>query len=145
MIHSQNLRVVHPTALPAIVGSTATSTVVVDRRGYDQVTILVSKASSAGTAFASVLKVEESDDNSSYSNVTALVKDGSGGFTMTAVSTNDASVVKMDIDCLAKKRYLRLSVAAEARTNKSVVALLSRGEEYPSTEADVNVTKLVKG
>lgn len=145
MIHSQNLKVVHPTALPAIVGSTATSTVVVDRRGYDQVTMLVSKAASAGTAFASVLKVEESDDNSSYSNVTALVKDGTGGFTMSAVSTTDASVVKMDIDCLAKKRYLRLSVTPDVSAVVSVVALLSRGEEYPATQTDVNVTKWVKG
>ena len=145
MIHSQNLKVVHPTALPAVVGSTATSTVVVDRRGYDQVTMMVSKAASSGTAFASVLKVEESDNNSDYSNVTALVKDGVGGFTMSAVSTTNASVVKMDIDCLAKKRYLRLSVTPDVSAVVSVVALLSRGEEYPATEADVNVTKWVKG
>lgn len=145
MIHSQNLKVVVPTALPGVVGSTATSTVVVDRRGYDQVSLVVSKAASTGTAFASVLKVEESDNNSDYSNVTALVKDGVGGFTMTAVSTSNASVVKMDIDCLARKRYLRLSVTPDVSAAMSVVALLSRGEEYPTTEADVNVTKLVKG
>lgn len=145
MIHNQNLKVVQPTAMPALVGQTATATVVVDRRGYDQVTMMVSKAASTGTAFASVLKVEESDNNSDYSNVTALVKDGSGGFTMTAVSTSNASVVKMDIDCLAKKRYLRLSVTPDVSAVVSVVALLSRGEEYPATEADVNVTKWVKG
>lgn len=146
MIHSQNLKVVHPTALPALVGQTATATVVVDRRGYDQVTMMVSKSAvAAATSFASVLKVEESDNNSDYSNVTALVKDGVGGFTMSAVSTTNASVVKMDIDCLAKKRYLRLSVTPDVSAVVSVVALLSRGEEYPATEADVNVTKWVKG
>lgn len=145
MIHSQNLKVVHPTALPATVGATATSTLVVDRRGYDQVSVLVSKAASAGTAFASVLKVEESDDNSDYSNVTALVKDGVGGFTMAAVSTVNASVVKMDIDCLAKKRYLKLSVTPDVSAAVSIVALLSRGEEFPATQSDVNVTKWVKG
>jgi hypothetical protein len=145
MIHSQNLKVVHPTALPATVGSTATSTLVVDRIGFDQVSVLVSKAASSGTAFASVLKIEESDDNSDYSNVTALVKDGTGGFTMSAVSTSNASVVKMDIDCLAKKRYLRLSITPDVSAVVSVVALLSRGEEYPSSQSGVNVTKLVKG
>jgi hypothetical protein len=145
MIHSQNLKVVHPTALPATVGSTATSTLVVDRIGFDQVSVLVSKAASSGTAFASVLKIEESDDNSDYSNVTALVKDGTGGFTMSAVSTVNASVVKMDIDCLAKKRYLRLSITPDVSAVVSVVALLSRGEEYPSSQSGVNVTKLVKG
>lgn len=145
MIHSQNLKVVVPTALPGVVGSTATSTLVVDRRGYDQVSLIVSKAATTGTAFASVLKVEESDDNSNYSNVAALVKDGAGGFTMTAVSTVNASVVKMDVDCLAKKRYLRLSMTPDVSASMSVVALLSRGEEYPSSQADVNVTKLVRG
>lgn len=145
MIHSQNLKVVHPTALPAVVGSTATSTVVVDRIGFDQVSMLVSKAASSGTSFASVLKVEESDNNSDYTEVAALVKDGTGGFTMSAVSTSNASVVKMDIDCVAKKRYLRLSATPDVSAVMSVVALLSRGEEFPATETDVNVTKWVKG
>jgi hypothetical protein len=145
MIHNQNLRIVAHTSGPLVVGSTAVTTMTVDRRGYDQVSMLVMKSPvAASTSFATLLKVAESDDNSSYSDVPALVKDGANGFTMAAVSTTASSVVKMDIDCLARKRYLRLSVTPDASAVVSVVALVSRGEVHPSTDAEVNVDKVVK-
>jgi hypothetical protein len=145
MIHNQNLRVVGHTSGPLVVGSTATTTLTVDRRGYDQVSVLVMKNGVSGaTSFASVLKVAESDDNSSYTDVTALVKDGVGGFTVPAVSTSVVSTVKMDVDCLARKRYLRVIVTPDATATVSVVALLSRGEAHPSTDAEVGVDKVVK-
>lgn len=145
MIHSQNLKVVGHTSGPVTVGSTATTTMVVDRRNYDYASVVVSKAPSTGTSFASVLKIEESDDNSSYSDVAAFVKGGASGFTMTAVSTSVGSIVKMDVDCKARKRYLRVTVTPDVTAAVSVVALLSRGEEFPSTETDVNVAKWVTG
>jgi hypothetical protein len=147
MIHNQNLKVVANTNGPALVGQTATVTMVVDRIGYDQASVLVMKApAAAATSFASVLKVEESDaSGSGYSDVTAMVKDGTGGFTMDAVSTTAASVVKMDIDCKARKRYLRVTMSPDVSATVSVVALLSRGEEYPYDAATVNVTKWVVG
>jgi hypothetical protein len=145
MIHNQNLKVVGHTSGPVTVGSTATTTMVVDRRNYDYASVVVSKAPSAGTAFASVLKIEESDDNSSYGDVAAFVKDGASGFTMAAVSTVNGSIVKMDVDCKARKRYLRVTVTPDVTAAVSVVALLSRGEEFPSTDAEVNVAKWVKG
>jgi hypothetical protein len=147
MIHNQNLKVVAHTSGPQVVGSTATVTLVVDRMGYDQVSLLVTKSAvAAATSFASVLKVEESDlEASAYSDVTALVKGGTGGFTMAAVSTSVSSVVKMDVDCVAKKRYLRLTVTPDATATVSAIALLSRGEEYPSSAALAGVDALVKG
>jgi hypothetical protein len=145
MIHNQNLKVVGHTTGPLVVGSTATTTLTIDRRGYDQVSVMVMKAGVSGaTSFASVLKVAESDDNSSYADVAALVKDGVGGFTVPAVSTALSSVVKMDIDCLARKRYLRVTVTPDATAAVSVVGLMSRGENYPSTDAEVGVDKVVK-
>jgi hypothetical protein len=145
MIHNQNLKVVGHTSGPVTVGSTATTTMVVDRRNYDYASVVVSKAPSAGTSFASVLKIEESDDNSSYDDVAAFVKDGASGFTMAAVSTVNGSIVKIDVDCKARKRYLRVTVTPDVTAAVSVVALLSRGEEFPSTETEVNVAKWVKG
>jgi len=146
MIHSQNLKIVGHTSGPVVVGSTATTTMVVDRRNFDHVSLLVSKSGVSGaTSFASVLSVAESDDNSSYADVAAFVKDGTGGFTVAAVSTAVGSVVKMDIDCKARKRYLRLTITPDATATISAVALLSRGEEFPATASEVNVAAWVRG
>lgn len=145
MIHNQNLKVVGHTSGPLLVGSTAVTTLTIDRRNYDQVSVLVMKSGvAAATSFATVLKVSESDNNSSYDDVTALVKDGVGGFTVPAVSTAVGSVVKMDVDCKARKRYLRVTMTPDASATISIVGLMSRGEEYPSTDAEVGVDKVVK-
>lgn len=146
MIHAQHDRVV--AALPtAAVGSTATTTLTIDRLGYDHVSVTAIRASNASTVFASVLKVEESDlSGSGYSDVTALVGGGVGGFTIPAVSnTNDAAVVKMDIDCRAKKRYLRVSMTPGASATLAITARLSKPEESPVTAAEANVIGLVTG
>ena len=150
MFHAQNDRVV--AELPtAAVGSTATSTLTIDRLGYDHVSVSAIRASNAATTFASVLKVEESDSLSSgYSDVTALVAGGTGGFTLPAISaagTASAALVKVDIDCRAKKRYLKVSMTPGASATLALVAHLAKAEEAPVTaaEAGVNVLTLVKG
>lgn len=145
MIHSQNHKVV--AELPtAAVGSTATATLTIDTRGYDHASVTVLRASNASTVFANVVKVEESDDNSSYSNVTALVGGGTGGFSIPAVSnTSSAAILKLDIDTKAKKRYLKVSYTPGASATVAMVARLGRGEESPATASDAGVIGLVKG
>lgn len=145
MIHAQNVKLV--SALPtAAVGSTATSTITVDRLGYDYVSVSCIRASNAATTFASVLKVEESDNNSDYSDVTALVGGGTGGFDIPAVSdTSSAAVVKIDIDARARKRYLKVSMTPGATATLGFVASLSRAEESPVTASDAGVIGWVKG
>lgn len=145
MIHAQNHKVV--AELPtAAVGSTATATLTIDTRGYDHASVTVLRASNASTVFANVVKVEESDDNSSYSNVTALVGGGTGGFSIPAVSnTSSAAILKLDIDTKAKKRYLRVSYTPGASATVAMVARLGRGEESPATASDAGVIGLVKG
>ena len=145
MIHAQNDKVL-ATLPTAAVGATATSTLTIDRLGYDHVSVSAIRASNASTVFASVLKVEESDDNSSYSNVTALVGGGTGGFSIPAVSdTNNAAIVKMDIDARAKKRYLKVSMTPGASATLGIVAHLSKAEEAPVSASEAGVIGLVKG
>lgn len=145
MIHAQNDKVL-ATLPTAAVGATATSTLTIDRLGYDHVSVSAIRASNASTVFASVLKVEESDDNSSYSNVTALVGGGTGGFSIPAVSdTNNAAIVKMDIDARAKKRYLKVSMTPGASATLGIVARLSKAEEAPVSASEAGVIGLVKG
>lgn len=145
MIHAQNHKVV--AELPtAAVGATATATLTIDTLGYDHASVTVLRASNASTVFANVVKVEESDDNSSYSNVTALVGGGTGGFSIPAVSnTSTAAVLKFDIDTRAKKRYLKVSYTPGASATVAIVGRLGRGEESPTTNSDAGVIGRVTG
>lgn len=143
MIHSQMEKVV--AALPASAVTSATS-LTVDCRGYDHASFSVLRASNASTVFASVLKVEESDNNSSYSDVTALVGGGVGGFTIPAVSdTAGTSVVKIDVDTKARKRYLKVSVQPSTAIAVAVTGRLSRGENAPASASEAGVIGWVVG
>lgn len=145
MIHAQFEK--FAATLPtAAVGSTATSTLTIDRLGYDHVSVSAIRASNASTVFASVLKVEESDNNSDYTDVTALVGDGTGGFTIPAVSDTDAAaIVQMDIDCRARKRYLKVSMTPGASATLGIVAGMSRAEVAPTAAAGKGLIGWVVG
>jgi hypothetical protein len=145
MIHSQNHKVV--AELPAAaVGATATASLTIDTIGYDHASVTVLRASNASTVFANAVKVEESDDNVSYTNVTALVGGGTGGFSIPAVgNTNAAAVLKMDIDTKAKKRYLKVSYTPGASANVAIVGRLGRAEESPVSNSDAGVIGRVVG
>jgi len=146
MFHAQNDKVV--AALPAAaIGATATSTLTIDRLGYDHVSVSAIRAANASTVFASVLKVEESDElSSNYSDVTALVGGGTGGFSIPVASdTNSAAIVKLDIDARAKKRYLKVSMTPGASATLGIVAHLSKAEEAPVTAVEAGVIGLVRG
>lgn len=145
MIHAQNHKVVAEVPAAAI-GATATATLTIDTLGYDHASVTVLRASNASTVFANAVKVEESDDNSSYSNVTALVGGGVGGFSIPAVSnTNATSALKFDIDARAKKRYLKVSYTPGVSANVAIVGRLGRGEESPVTVSDAGVIGRVVG
>lgn len=145
MIHDQFNKFL-ATLPTAAVGSTATSTLTIDRLGFDHVSVSAIRASNASTVFASVLKVEESDDNSSYSNVTALVGGGTGGFSIPAVSdTNSAAIVQVDIDCRARKRYLKVSMTPGASATLGIVASLSQAEVAPTAAAGKGLIGWVVG
>ena len=141
MIHSQMEKVV--AAVPGSVGTSAV-TLTVDTLGYDYASVTALRASNASTVFASVLKVEESDDNSSYSNVSGFV--GGTDFTIpTVTDTSVVSVVKLDIDTKARKRYLKVTATPAVSVNTVVTARLSRGENAPATASEAGVLAWVRG
>ena len=148
MIHAQNDKVV--AELPsAAVGATATASLTVDTIGYDYCSLSVLRASNAVTTFANVLKVEESDaSGSGYSDVTALVAGGTGGFTVPAISaagTAGTSVVKLDVDTKARKRYLKVSYTPGASATVAITGRLSRAAETPANASDAGVLTWVRG
>lgn len=143
MIHSQMEKVV--ASLPSSAVTTTTS-LVVDTLGFDHASFTVMRASNAATTFASVLKVEESDNNSSYSDVTALVGGGVGGFAIPAVTDTAAtSVVKLDVDTKARKRYLKVSVQPSTAIQVAVTGRLGRDDVSPTTPSEAGVIGWVVG
>ena len=146
MFHAQFDKVL-ATLPTAAVGATATSTLTIDRLGFDHVSVSALRASNASTVFASVLKVEESDvSGSGYSDVTALVGGGTGCFSIPAVTDTDAaSIVKIDIDARAKKRYLKVSMTPGASATLAIVASLSKAEESPTSVTEKGVIGHVVG
>jgi hypothetical protein len=140
MIHSQMEKVV--AAVPTAVGTSAV-TLTIDTLGYDYASVAVLRASNASTVFASVLKIEESDDDSSYSAVTGMT--GGTDFTIPTASTSVASIVKMDVATQSKKRYLKVTATPAVSVNTVVTARLSRGENAPSSASEAGVIGWVKG
>ena len=134
-------------AVPAsVTGSSETATLTIDTLGYDHASVTVLRAANANTVFASVLRVQESDDNTAYSNVTALVGGGTGGFTIPTVPvTTAASVVKMDIDTRSKKRYLRVSVTPTTAVNVAISARLAKAGVTPTNASEAGAVAWVTG
>lgn len=148
MIHSQNHRVV--AELPnAAVGATATASLTIDTIGYDYLSMTVLRASNAATTFANVLKIEESDaSGSGYSDVVGYVAGAATGFTVPAIpaaGTAATSVVKLDVDTKARKRYLKVSYTPAATANVAITGRLSRAAESPANASDANVLTWVRG
>lgn len=141
MIHSQMEKVV--AAVPTAVGSSAV-TLTIDTIGWDHASVSVLRASNASTVFASVLKIEQSDDNSTFSDLSGFV--GGTDFTIPAVSdTSSAAVVKLDVNTQAKKRYLKVTATPAVSVNTIVTARLSRGENAPAAASEAGCIGWVKG
>jgi len=140
MIHSQMEKVV--ATLPATGSSAVTLTV--DTVGVDYASFTVLRGSNASTVFASVLKVEESDDNSTFSNVSGFV--GGTDFTIPTVSDTSATVVvKLDIATPARKRYLKVTATPAVSVPVAITGRLSRLENAPSNASEAGVIGWVKG
>ena len=141
MIHTQMEKVVG--AVPGTVGSSAV-TLTVDTLGWDLVSFAALRASNAATTFASVLKVEDSNDNSTFTAVPGLT--GGTDFTIAAVSNTSAEALyTIDVDAKARKRYLKLTVTPSASINMVACARLSRGENTPTTAAEAGCIGWVVG
>lgn len=140
MIHTQMEKVAY--SLPTAAGTSAV-TLTVDTLGWDQVSFVAVRAANAATTFASVLKVEQSNDDSAYVAVPGMT--GGTDFTIAAATTSAAVAYKLDVDAKALRRYLKLTVTPSASINVAAVARLSRGENAPTTASESNVIGWVVG
>ena len=147
----------HLEATKSVVGHTEnltaaqTHTLVIDRLGYEYVSLDVGQEPWTNAGYTSqaaftVLKLSESDDNSSYSDVTAFVGGGTGGFTIpTPTATAGDVVVRMDVDCRGKKRYLKVTATPYTTGTVYTVARLGKGVNGPVSASSKNVNATVSG
>ena len=123
----------------------ATTTGVIDTLGYDFAEIdVVATSSNNVTNNPSVLKLSESDDATTYTDVSGAV--GDTDFTIPAVYTNTASdyKVKFSVDCRPRKRYLKVSVTPVTTQILTAIANLHKGDEGPNSATDASVDALVE-
>jgi len=125
-----------------------THSVVIDTIGFGHASldVVFEKVAAAGTnsAVATVLKVQQGD-GTTYTDVTALVGGGSGGFTIpTPVNTTSDNIVRLDVDLEGKQgRYLRVLATGNAAGSIYTVGRLSKAEQSPWDATSKGVLRAV--
>lgn len=114
----------------------------IDCKGYAHASIDVcyEPVAAAGTAsaVATVCKLQSSDTDGSYADLTGYV--GGTDFTVpTPANTTDTVVVRFDVDLRGKKRYLNVASTLQASGGVASVVRLSKGEVGGVKGADVSV------
>ena len=125
---------------PVSTASGATTTITIDRLGYDECIIVASIGTAADTALPLAMAVTECDtSNGSYAAIVALTggtaTSTSAGFVMPATTATTATTTAhglFQIDCKARKRYLQCSMTPGTVAVVSLVAILLQPEELPS-------------
>ena len=145
----QNTKFVSITPPAAIVDNASYTTASIDTQGWDylQVVVYLGATDIAMTA----LKLQESDTDGSYGDVTGLVFGTSSniaGSTSTLPSaTDDNKFFVFDVDLRGRKRYFDLVATAgdgTAGTFLTAFAILSRGKEQPVTAAERGASQILR-
>ena len=126
----------------------ATASHTIDTLGYDYASIDVIFEASTATAddVANALFLSQSDDNTTFANITEFVGGGTGGFTIPASSvTGAANIVRMNVDMRGKKRYLKVNATPAFATRVVSVARLGKAEVGPVSASEVGVAAVVSG
>jgi hypothetical protein len=149
MIHGQNTRFVSITPPAAIVNNNSYTTASIDTQGYDylEVFVYVGATDIAMTA----LKLQESDTDGSYADVTGLVYGTSASIAGTTAAlptaTDDNKCFKFEVDLRGRKRYFDLVATAgngSTGTFLTAFALLSRAKDTPVTASERNLGNVVR-
>ena len=124
---------------PQSVASSATVTGVLDTLGYDEVKVCVLLDSSASTSNnPSTLSLSESDDLTTYTAITGMTGDATDDFTIPAVSASLPTVVDLNVDMRARKRYLKCTLTPGGATMiVGATAVLGKAAEMATADATV--------
>lgn len=130
----------------AIVDDAAWTCVAVDTKGWDY--CVIDCILGATDIAMALLKLTESDDDSSYSDVPGTtygtsVNDTGSASTLPS-STDDNKLFGFAVDCRARKRYLKLAATGgdgAAGAYLAAIATLSRGEQGSLTAAQAGYSQ----
>ena len=149
MNQMQQTKVVSIVRPAAIVNNTSHTTASVDTNGWDYATIIVDLG--ATDIALTALKVQESDDDSSYADVTGLVFGTSntiaGSASTLPSATDDNKFFVFDVDLRGRKRYLDLvSTVGNGSTGAylSAICILSKGKDGPVTAAERGASQVLR-
>lgn len=135
MFSLQRCKYINVTPPAAIVDNAAFTTASVDRKGWDEIAFIVSLG--ALDIALAAFKLRESDDDSSYSDVSGA--DFSVSPLTLPGATADNNLYAIFVNGVGRKRYLDLSLTGgdgAAGTYATVLAILSRAQEAPDTASE---------
>ena len=145
----QNTKIVSVTPPGAIYDNTSPTTASIDTSGWEylQVFVYLGATDIAMTA----LKLQESDTDGSYADVTGLVYGTSAGINGSTSSlpsaTDDNKFFVFEVDLRGRKRYFDLVATAgdgTAGTYLAAWAVLSRGSDFPVTAAERGAANILR-
>ena len=148
MLYSQNVKFI-PLA-PASIANNATATLIVDRKGFDEVSFCVLQATaSAASHKPFTLTIAEGDTTSAFTTIS--------GYNGGTAATNSPQTVEaptsatacppiiLNVDCLGKKRFLRLQMTPGTTQVLGAVAVLGRPAIGPDSLNEVIATQGTDG
>ena len=132
--------------ITASVATNATHSHEIDTYGADYVSVDVvySTFTAATSAYASVLKVQQSDaSGSGQADISAFTVSTTGN--AGATTGNVGAVCRFNIDCRGKKRYLTVVTTPGNAATVATVARLAKGEDLPVDRTSAGVNTFVSG
>lgn len=149
MTPAQNFKYVLVTPPAAILDNTSATTNSIDTAGWDYLQVLCCVG--ATDIAAAALKLQTSDTDSSYADLTGAIFGTStnidGSTSAVPSATDDNKVFVIEVDLRGKKRYFDLVFTAgngTAGTYFSAVAVLSKGEIAPITAAGRGADEILR-
>jgi hypothetical protein len=129
---------------PAVSAAT-TATLTLDTLGYDyaSIEVIVAKSTTAANTAASILSVltlSQGDTTAAGASVYSVAAPAAS-----VAVTNQASVVRLDVDCRGKGRYLKVDATPATSLTTNIVARLGKGSNGPDTAAEKNVLSAFSG
>jgi hypothetical protein len=134
----------HLESTKTVVGTTvtsaaATATLTIDTLGYSyaSVDVIVATSSTPANTSASILSVltlSQGDTNTAGSSVYTVAVPAAS-----VAVTARPSVVRLDVDCRGKGRYLKVDATPATALATTIVARLGKGETGPELAADKGV------
>jgi hypothetical protein len=111
MIAAQDCIVKHAGAVVTITSATTTNTTAVDLSGFEQAIGILKFGAIAASATCTAIKVQVSDDGSTYTDLVDAITPPTGQTGVTFADTSDNLVVQFALDLRSKaKKYLRYSL-----------------------------------